>query len=112
MNSECIFCKIIAKQVPSTIIDETDDLLVIKDIYPKASIHYLIIPKKHISNVRDFSKDDRAMAGDMILMAQKLSQEIPDPKAFRLIMNNGPEAGQCVFHAHMHFLAGHRLPGF
>lgn len=111
-TSDCIFCKIIAKQIPSTIIDETDDLIVIKDINPKATIHYLIIPKKHIRDFRDFEQRDSELAGNMLMMAKKLSKDLSDCKAFRLVINNGAEAGQCVFHAHMHFLAGKRIPSF
>ncbi|MEX0939962.1 MAG: HIT domain-containing protein [Candidatus Babeliales bacterium] len=110
--AECIFCKVIEGKVPSIKVAESDSILVIKDIAPKAAVHYLIIPKKHISDVRAFEQENAGIAADMIMMAQKLSQNLSEPKAFRLIINNGAEAGQCVFHVHMHFLAGKKLPGF
>ncbi len=110
--NECIFCKIIAKEIPSTLIEETEDLIVIKDLYPKASTHYLIIPKKHIADIREFETTDSALAGKMLMMAQKLSTALPEPQAFRVVVNNGKEAGQCVFHLHMHFLAGKTMPEF
>jgi histidine triad (HIT) family protein len=109
---ECIFCKIIAGEIPSTAVDETDELLVIKDINPKATIHYLIIPKKHMADVRHLTAKDELLAGKMMMMAQVLSTRLPEPQDFRIIINNGVEAGQCVFHLHMHFLAGKRIPAF
>ncbi len=110
--AECIFCAIIAGSIPSDKVVETENLIVIKDISPKASIHYLIIPKKHIADMQSLGSDDAQLAGDMMLMATRLSQDLSDPRAFRIIVNNGAAAGQCVFHLHMHFLAGKKMPGF
>lgn len=109
---DCIFCAIREGKIPSTKIAETEDIIVIKDIAPKASTHYLIIPKLHIPDIQSFSDQDKELAGNMLLMAQKLSESLPEPKAFRLVVNNGAEAGQQVFHVHMHFLAGTRIPEF
>ncbi len=106
-NVECIFCRIIARTIPATIINETDTLIVIKDIAPSAPIHYLIIPKKHIVDLASFTAEDReTLASDIFACAQTLSQSDPDAKDFRLSVNNGYGAGQCVFHVHFHFLAG------
>jgi len=108
-NKNCIFCKIIAKEIPATVIKETDDILVIKDIAPKTPIHYLIIPKKHIADLQSLQDADKALACNMFFMAQELSKNLPGSKAFRLVSNNGHEAGQRVFHIHLHFLAGKEL---
>lgn len=107
--NDCIFCKIIAREIPAQIIAENDDILVIQDINPKATIHYLIIPKKHIKDVQSFGKGDCCVAGKMFKMAQQIS--LADERAvdFKLLINNGYAAGQRVFHVHMHFLAGQRL---
>ena len=110
--SECIFCAIIAQQMPAAIIDQTDTVLVIKDIEPKAPTHYLIIPKKHVQDIQALQVDDASVVADMIKMAQKLSEKLPDSKAFRLIINSGADAGQCIFHLHMHFLAGKEMKDF
>lgn len=110
--AECIFCSIIAGKLPSTLLAETKNLIVIKDIFPKASIHYLIIPKKHIADMQSLTAEDAQLAGDMMLMATQLSYDLPEERAFRVIINNGASAGQCVFHVHMHFLAGKKMPSF
>lgn len=104
-----IFTKIINREIPATIVDETDDLIVIQDIAPKAPIHLLIIPKKEIRDLQSFVDDDFYVVDKMFRMAQKLSRTIAGAEQFRLVMNNGPQAGQCIFHAHMHFLAGLKM---
>lgn len=107
MESNCIFCKIIAKQLPSKVIAETDDLIVIDNIAPKTPIHYLIIPKKHIADINALMPEDVNLVGKMVLMSKKLSENLPLGKQhFRLAVNNGIGAGQSVFHLHFHFLAG------
>jgi diadenosine tetraphosphate (Ap4A) HIT family hydrolase len=110
MKHDCIFCAIIARQAPAQIVAETDDVLVIKDIAPKASIHYLIMPKHHYRDLQEL--DDCCVGSRLLQMAKKLSSETPDAKDYRLMINNGEAVGQRVFHLHMHFLAGSRLPEF
>lgn len=110
--SDCVFCKIIDRTIPSTILVETDDLIVIKDIAPKAPFHRLIIPKKHIPDIQSLSGEDTALAGNMLMMAQRLALDLPDPKAFRLLVNSGADAGQKVFHLHIHMLSGAKMHDF
>lgn len=102
----CIFCAIIARQAPAKIIAETDDLIVIEDRASKAPIHYLIIPKKHIKDITSFERSDCCYGSKMFFMAQQLSKEHTKTQDFKLLINNGYNAGQRVFHVHMHFLAG------
>ncbi len=105
MDKNCIFCKIIAKQIPSKIIQETSDVLVIADIAPQAPVHYLILPKKHISNIQSVQSQDQLLLGNILLMAQALSKNLKGNQEFKLISNNGSSFGQTVFHIHFHFLA-------
>lgn len=104
-----IFTKIINRELPAKIVDETEDLIVLQDIAPKAPIHLLIIPKKEIKDIQSFVNDDFHYADKMFRMAKKLSREIPGAEDFRLVINSGAKAGQKVFHLHMHFLAGTQM---
>ena len=112
-DQNCIFCRIIKKEIPSKIIKETDDLLVIEDIHPKAPIHYLIIPKKHIINISYLEEVNSNLGWQILKMAKEfswdLSKNTKEPISFNLISNNGTHAGQSVFHIHWHFLAGKNL---
>ena len=108
INKECIFCAIIQGSIPTEIIKETKNLFVIKDISPQAPIHYLIIPKKHYHDLVSVPADECCMFSSMLKLAQELGKEAGD---FKLVLNNGYNAGQRVFHLHMHFLAGKELEG-
>ncbi len=108
-TQSCIFCKIVDDKLPATKVAENDDVLVIKDLYPRAPIHYLIIPKKHIRDISQLNHGDATIASRLLLMAQQLSEKDEQHSHFRLISNNGTRAGQCVFHIHLHFLAGQQM---
>ncbi len=110
MLNDCIFCKIVAHEAPAEIVAENEDILVIKDLYPKLPIHLLIIPKVHYKDITHLA--DWTVGARMLQMADKLSREIEGAQEFRLIINNGYEVGQRVFHLHMHFLAGANVPEF
>lgn len=112
MLDNCVFCKIIKKEIPGSIIKENEDIIVFKDLYPKAPIHYLIVPKKHFTDIKELESQDLTIAGKILLMANELSKELAGSKSFRLISNNGKESGQCVFHLHFHFLAGKQMFNF
>ena len=90
--------------MPSDILYEDDKIIAIKDINPKAPVHLLIIPKKHIPSVDHLAVEDKTLMGEMILTAQKIAKE-KDLKGYKLVINVGREAGQLVDHLHMHLLA-------
>lgn len=104
MNINCIFCQIISRVIPSKILDESDHCIVISDISPQASIHELIIPKKHIINLGYIGDNDQFLS-DILLMAKKRSI-FHGNCDFKTVINNGAGVGQTVFHLHMHFLSG------
>lgn len=108
-DASCIFCKIIKGDIPSKKIKETDTIFVIEDIAPKAPVHYLILPKKHIKNISALQSNDDQFVLDSIKVAQALSKDLLSPAAFNLVANNGEAAGQSVFHLHWHFLSGAHL---
>jgi histidine triad (HIT) family protein len=106
MQQGCVFCAIITGSIPAHVIERTSTVVAIEDIAPKAPIHYLIIPIKHIPDIVSLTQEDCVLVGDMLIMAKMLAQSLSGSKAFRLVSNNGHEAGQSVFHMHMHFLSG------
>jgi histidine triad (HIT) family protein len=108
-HSSCIFCNIISGSIPVPFLHETKDLVVIKDKFPKAPIHYLIIPKKHLANIQELENSDALLAGNMMLMARDLSKQLTGSQDFKFVMNNGEKAGQSVFHMHAHFISGKQL---
>lgn len=105
---ECIFCKIIKKEIPSDIVYETDKVIVLKDIHPKAKIHLLILPKKHIISVNHLKEVDKELIGELILSAQKIARG-KKMKGYRLIINVGREGGQLISHLHLHLLSGKKI---
>ncbi len=108
-NNDCVFCKIIKGDIPSSVIQENDKILVIKDLHPKASIHYLIMPKKHLKDMSEVEEEDRDLAWEMFKVVKSLAKDLKEPKAFNLLSNNGRSSGQCVFHLHWHFLSGENV---
>lgn len=103
---DCIFCKIISGQIQSKKILENDDIIVINDIAPKATVHLLIIPKKHIQDIQSLGEHDSKIAERIFNAAKELSKSVPNASDFKFVINSGKGAGQKVFHLHAHFLAG------
>ena len=110
--ADCIFCKIIARELPAKIVAENDSVIVIQDIHPKAPTHLLIIPKKHLADLRDVRIDRCGYVGRYAFNGPGSFKNVATPGAFNLLFNNGPEAGQRVFHMHAHFLAGKKMVDF
>lgn len=104
--SDCLFCKIAAGEIPAEKLYEDDDVLAFWDISPAAPKHFLIIPKKHLINLSDLSEENDQLIGKMMRISAKVAEENGIGKGYRTIMNNGADAGQVVFHLHMHVLGG------
>lgn len=110
--SDCLFCKILAGEIPADKIYEDDKMLVFKDINPKADVHLLVIPRVHISSLNEVTDEHDDVMAHMLKQLPKLAKEQGLKDGFRTIINTGKGGGQIVFHLHMHLLGGRSLPGF
>jgi len=109
-NDDCLFCKIRDGKIPATVTYRDDDVLAFKDIGPKAPLHELVIPLRHIASLADAREEDAALYGHLLVVAAKRAKESGQAAdGFRVVMNAGPAAGQTVFHVHLHVLAGRTL---
>ncbi len=109
---DCVFCRIIGRKIPAEIEFEDDAVLAFKDIYPKAPVHVLIVPKRHIPSVMAMDREDAESLGRCFLAARALGEAKGfAERGYRLRVNCGPEGGQIVYHVHVHFLAGGRASG-
>lgn len=106
----CIFCKIIEKSIPSKIIHDDDYVTAFEDSKPQTPIHLLIVPKKHIMDINSITLSDRELIGHLFYVAKLIaSQKKLDRNGYRLVINNGVDAGQSVFHIHLHLMSGRRF---
>jgi histidine triad (HIT) family protein len=101
-----LFKKIIDREIPAQIVYEDDLCLAFRDINPQAPTHVLLIPKKEIARLVDAKPEDQALLGHLLLAANKIAQQLGIADAYRLVINNGEDVGQSVFHIHFHILAG------
>lgn len=109
--SDCLFCKIIAGDIPADILYEDEDLLAFRDISPQAPTHFLVIPKKHLSDLSQVSEDNDKLIGKIVRTGAELAAQEGLDGGYRVIFNNGPDGCQIVFHVHMHILGGRQLRG-
>jgi histidine triad (HIT) family protein len=108
--SDCLFCKIIAREIPASIVYEDDRLLAFNDINPQGPTHVLVIPKRHIATLNDLSAADDAIVGEMVRRAAAIAKERGvDAGGFRTVFNTNRGAGQTVFHIHLHLIGGRGL---
>jgi len=108
--NDCIFCRIIKKEIPSNIVYEDDEILAFRDINPVAPVHILVIPKKHISSVIELTEEDALLIGKIYTAINEITKmEKIDQKGFRVIVNCGEDGGQEVKHLHFHILGGKKL---
>lgn len=106
MPPSCLFCKIVTKELPAHIIAETETALVIKDISPKADLHWLVIPRIHHDDLRSYAPGDTLTLGELLQTARMAVQKFAHNAPFKMIINNGSQAGQRIFHTHLHILSG------
>ena len=104
--SDTIFGKIISGEIPSEFLYQDEHCIAINDINPQAPVHVLVIPRQSIPRLVDAQLDDQALLGHLLLVAGKLAQQLGIGDAFRLVVNNGADAGQTVFHLHLHIIGG------
>lgn len=106
----CIFCRIVAGEIPATIVHRDDQVTAFRDINPQAPLHVLVVPNRHIPAVGALTEEDEALVGRVVRTAAVLaaSEGVAD-RGYRLVLNSGPDAGQSVDHLHLHLLGGRRL---
>jgi histidine triad (HIT) family protein len=110
MAEECIFCKIVAGEVPSDIVYQDEDFLAFRDVLPKAPTHVLIIPKTHITSAAELTEGQDELVGRLVIIAKNLAEkEGIARKGYRLVINCGPEGGQVVPHLHLHLIGGRQM---
>lgn len=110
--SDCLFCKIIAGEISSETVYEDEQLVVFRDINPKAEVHLLVIPRQHIASLDEVTPEQDALIAHMLRIMPQLAKAQGLEEGFRTIINTGKGAGQIIFHLHMHLLGGKDLPGF
>lgn len=105
--ADCLFCKVVAGQVPATLVFQNDHVVAFKDITPRAPTHVLIVPRRHIATLNELSPEDDALVGEMVRAAAAIAKEQGvSERGYRTVFNCNPEAGQTVFHIHLHLLGG------
>ena len=110
MRPDCLFCRIVAGEAEGQILYQDELATAFLDIHPVAPVHILIVPNQHIASVNDLTQEEEALIGHLFTVAQQLAtQEGVARSGYRLIINNGPNAGQAIFHIHLHLLGGQRL---
>ena len=108
--TDCVFCRIVARQSQADVEYEDDAVLAFKDIYPKAPIHLLIVPKRHIASLNDLTREDDAAIGEVVRRAAAIAQQRGiSSGGFRTVFNTNRDAGQTVFHVHLHIIGGRNL---
>ena len=110
MDKDCIFCKIVSREIKSKIVYENDSVLAFKDIDPKAPVHILVIPKKHIQMISDLNRQNKNIISELVVVANEIARQSNIAESgYRIILNCGPDAGQAVFHIHLHLLGGRKM---
>jgi histidine triad (HIT) family protein len=108
--ADCLFCRIVAREIPASIVYEDDRVLAFNDINPQGPTHVLVVPKQHIPTLNDLSPSDDAIVGEVVRRAAAIAQERGlSAGGFRAVFNTNKDAGQTVFHIHLHLIGGRRF---
>ncbi len=108
--SDCLFCRLAAREIPTEIVFESDNIFAFKDIDPKAPYHVLVIPKKHIPTLNDIGEEEKKIMGELLLAAKQIAAHLGiDETGYRTIINCNADGGQEVFHLHLHLLGGRKM---
>lgn len=108
---DCIFCKIISGQSSGQLVYQDEQVTAFHDIHPAAPVHILIVPNRHIASINELGMEDEPLLGRIFTVARQLAQQKElGNRGYRLVINTGPDAGQAVFHLHLHLLGGGRMP--
>lgn len=107
--SDCIFCKIVAGEIPSRKIYEDDDIIAFHDINPAAPVHFMVVPKLHVASLEACDQSHQALLGKILLLAPRLAKEQGLQDGFKTVINTGRGGGQIVFHLHVHVIGGDKL---
>jgi Diadenosine tetraphosphate (Ap4A) hydrolase and other HIT family hydrolases len=110
--ADCLFCKIRDGEIPADIVYRDDDMLAFRDIHPKAPVHFLVIPRRHIENLFDVTESDTGLLGRIQLMIPEIAKQQGLDSGFRTVLNTGPGGHQEVYHMHYHVLGGGPFTGF
>ncbi len=106
-DPDCIFCKIIDKKIPARLVHDDELAIAFEDINPQAPTHLLIVPKQHVTDIHSIKRSDRELIGHLFFVAQTLAEKRGlEKRGYRMVINNGRDAGQTVFHIHLHLLSG------
>ena len=108
--NDCLFCKIVTREIPGSIVYEDDRVLAFNDINPQAPTHVLVVPRRHIASLNDLAADDDALVGEMVRSAAAIAKENGHAdRGYRTVFNCNADAGQTVFHLHLHLLGGRKM---
>jgi histidine triad (HIT) family protein len=107
MEETCLFCQIVAGQRPAQIVSQDDRMVAVRDVNPQAPTHVLVVPRDHLESLDDAGQSDEALLGHLLRMASKIANQLNlAEEGYRVVVNNGPGAGQSVYHLHLHVLGG------
>ena len=110
--SDCLFCRIVAGEIPSDQVYSDEQVVVFKDIHPKAPVHLLVVPRQHIDSLEELGPDHDGLMSHMMRLLPRVARDNGLDNGFRTVINTGPGGGQEIPHLHIHILGGGKLPGF